>query len=254
MDPWLELYWPDVHARLTIYAADALQIQLPPDLVARAEASVTLDIAPERRLYRPDVRVAEESFEPWALREGAVAASAVADPILVELDEPATQRHLEIVDSRSGGRIVTVIEILSHANKASAGAENPYLAKRRDYLGAGVNLVEINLLRGGLDICLVPAAWLVPSDQTPCRVGIFRATRPGFREVIPLPLRQRLPAIRIPLRPEDRDVVLDLQALIDQAYRQGRYHLIDYDLPLDPPLSAADDAWARERLAGGAPG
>ena len=37
MDPWLELHWRDVHARLIIYIANQLQRQLPEPLIARAE-------------------------------------------------------------------------------------------------------------------------------------------------------------------------------------------------------------------------
>jgi len=36
MDPWLELYWRDVHASLIIYIRNQLQRQLPEPLVARA--------------------------------------------------------------------------------------------------------------------------------------------------------------------------------------------------------------------------
>jgi hypothetical protein len=51
---------------------------------------------------------------------------------------------------------------------------------------------------------------------------------------------------RIPLREKDEDVRLDLQALLELAYRKGRYHLtIDYaELP-DPPLAGDDAKWAR---------
>ena len=37
MDPFLEARWGDVHTRLTTYACDQLQTQLPPDLRARIE-------------------------------------------------------------------------------------------------------------------------------------------------------------------------------------------------------------------------
>jgi len=40
MDPWMELHWRDVHARLIIYIADQLQSQLPEPLVARANVMV----------------------------------------------------------------------------------------------------------------------------------------------------------------------------------------------------------------------
>ena len=48
----------------------------------------------------------------------------------------------------------------------------------------------------------------------------------------------------IPLRPTDRDVPLDLQAIFEQCYRNGGYDDIDYRSEPDPPLSAEDAAWA----------
>jgi hypothetical protein len=63
-----------------------------------------------------------------------------------------------------------------------------------------------------------------------------------------MPLRQRLPRLPIPLRPADRDVVLDLQAVVDTAYDRGRYDDIDYSRPLQPPLDPADQQWASQLL------
>ena len=37
---------------------------------------------------------------------------------------------------------------------------------------------------------------------------------------------------------------LDLQALITQVYRHGRYDDIDYTIPPVPPLDTDDGAWA----------
>ena len=71
---------------------------------------------------------------------------------------------------------------------------------------------------------------------------------PAEREVYPIPLRERLPAIRVPLRPTDADVVLDLQPLIDQCHERGRYHLLDYRLDPDPPFAPEDAAWVDEIL------
>ena len=64
-----------------------------------------------------------------------------------------------------------------------------------------------------------------------------------------MPLRQRLPRLPIPLRPTDKDVVLDLQSIVDTAYDRGRYDDIDYSRPLTPPLDRADEQWARDLLA-----
>jgi hypothetical protein len=63
-----------------------------------------------------------------------------------------------------------------------------------------------------------------------------------------LPLRERLPAIPIPLRQSDRPVPLDLQALLDQCYRNGRYDDIDYAEAPIPALDTEEMAWAEALL------
>ena len=63
-------------------------------------------------------------------------------------------------------------------------------------------------------------------------------------ELWPMELREPLPKIPIPLRQTESDVVLDLQAVFDQAYVNGRYDDTDYTLAPKPPLSADDAAWA----------
>jgi hypothetical protein len=54
-----------------------------------------------------------------------------------------------------------------------------------------------------------------------------------------------LPVIRIPLRQTDADVPLDLQALIDQCYRNGDYEDdLNYQTDPYPPLDPDDARWA----------
>lgn len=53
-----------------------------------------------------------------------------------------------------------------------------------------------------------------------------------------------MPAIRIPLRETDPDAALDLQPLIEQCYRNGRYDHIDYTRAPQPPLDGAEANWA----------
>ena len=65
-----------------------------------------------------------------------------------------------------------------------------------------------------------------------------------------LPLRQRLPAIRVPLRRTDPDAALDLQLLIDQCYERGRYDsILDYRHPSQPPLPDEEAVWVKETLS-----
>ena len=66
-----------------------------------------------------------------------------------------TERHLEIIDTKSGDRIVTVIEILSPTNKLPGLDRNRYLDKQQTYVRSRSNLVEIDLLRAGEPMALV---------------------------------------------------------------------------------------------------
>src|SRR5579862_1082884 len=112
MDPYLEAHWRDVHARLIIYASDALQGVLPGGLRARVEESVLLETPTglgDHPLF-PDVRVVEYTSKRGQDIQPA-GGIAVAEPLLVEIEtDPATETFLEIIDRESGNRVVTVIE------------------------------------------------------------------------------------------------------------------------------------------------
>lgn len=161
--------------------------------------------------------------------------------------EPEEEHWLEIRDLH--GRVITVIEVLSPTNK-SEGGWRAYRQKQQDFLAAGVNLVEIDLIRGGQHVLGVPLDHFTraPGESYLVCVARMQPGCEGRREVYPCPLRQPLPTIRVPLRAGDPDVPLALQPLIDECYRAGRYWLTDHARDLAPPLSPEDAAWAAERL------
>lgn len=251
MDPYLEAHWRDVHARLVIYASDALQGLLPSGLRARVEESVLLETPKglgDHPLF-PDVRVVEYTSrrEMQAQSEQHVA---VVEPLVVEAEsEPVTEPYLEIIDRESGNRVVTVIEFLSPSNKSPGLNREQYLRKQREICSSDANLVEIDLNRFGTHALAFVLEHVKPEFRTPYMACVRRATRHGLAEVYPMPLRQRLPIVKIPLRPEDADVPLDLQALVEQCYRNGGYEgTLNYAADPDPPLSGADEEWSNEWL------
>ena len=61
---------------------------------------------------------------------------------------------------------------------------------------------------------------------------------------LPIPLRAPLPAVSIPLRPADAEVLLELQPIFELAYANGGYDDTDYAADTDPPLTGDDAAWA----------
>src|SRR5712691_2897436 len=106
MEPYLEAHWRDVHARLIIYASDALQAVLPGSLRARVEERVLLETPQglgDHPLF-PDVRVVEYRPElKRGLETLPEAAVALAEPLLVETEtEQVTETFLEIIDRESG--------------------------------------------------------------------------------------------------------------------------------------------------------
>ncbi|MBV9122526.1 MAG: DUF4058 family protein [Planctomycetes bacterium] len=251
MDPYLEAHWRDVHASLIIYARDALQGVLPGSLRARVEERVLLETPQglgDHPLY-PDVRVVEYTAkrhtETWP-----EATATMAQPLLVETEvEPATETFLEIIDRASGNRVVTVIEFLSPSNKSPGSNRELYLRKQREVCSSDANLVEIDLNRFGTHTLAFPLAHLKPKAHTAYMACVRRAMRRSQAEVYLMPLWQPLPVLKIPLRPEDADVPLDLQALVNQCYRNGAYEgTTNYAADPDPPLFGADLDWAAKRL------
>lgn len=248
LDPYLEAYWRDVHAALMVYTRDALQERLPGDLFARVEEGVQVDTDLESRVIAPDVHVIESTGPSWSTST-ATSAVAVAEPIAVPVEEPESPRHIAIYDRSSGGRVVTAIEFLSPSNKLPGEGREAYKKKQREYVAGHVNLVEVDLIREGVHTVAVAVRNIPKPNRTHYFVCIRRADQQGLAFVYSIHLRHPLPTIRIPLRPTDQDVPLDLQQLINQCYDRGRYGFtIDYSAEPSPPLADPDARWADELL------
>jgi hypothetical protein len=255
MDPFLEQHWRDVHHSLCTYARDALQPQLRPALLARIEERLVVE-APEysqgRSIY-PDTKIVERAGheqEPVSSGGGTatlVETETITEPLILRIDEQPTEGFIEIVDPSTGGKLVTVIEFLSPSNKSPGPGQEQYRKKQRELREAGVNLVEVNLLRGGEWVMQAPLSRIAKKDRTPYCVVACRTSKLQY-EYYRIPLASRLPVIKIPLRPDDADAKLNLQTLIDQTYLNGAYDGIDYRQPLDPPLQGDAATWVESTL------
>jgi len=245
MDPYLERHWRDVHARLVLYACDQLESSLPRPLIARVEERIVFEIdEAEVRLLYPDIRIVERPI-PEAVGTLAAPGHADAESAFIHVDaEPATETYLEIRDAERR-RVVTVIEFLSETNKLPGEGLRQYRQKQRELHQGGVSLVEIDLLRAGKRSLV----WPTPRFPRRVRATYQALVRRGWiaekLQILALRLRRQLPSIPIPLREQDQEVRLELQPLIDQAYRKGRYgDTIDYREPPDPPFDGDDETWA----------
>ncbi|HYE21637.1 MAG TPA: DUF4058 family protein [Tepidisphaeraceae bacterium] len=250
MDPYLERHWRDVHSDLVAVTRRTLNEHLPADLVARMEERVVIDdtSADRQRAIFPDVRVYEDPNGPAGSGPAPGGEPGVARPIVLELEvEEHTETFIQIVEA-NGGRLVTVVEYLSPTNKLPGRDRDDFKRKRDELWRAGVNVVEIDLLRVGAWRDLLRPFVAPRHAESEYRVVGWRVHPRRRVELYPLGIRDRLPRIPVPLREGDPDTVLDLQAAVDEVYRGGRYDRTDYRRPCEPPLGAELSDWANGLL------
>lgn len=250
MDPYLERHWGDVHTRFMVYASNLLNRQLPFNLQARVEEGLAFESEDANTRYIfPDVQIVEGGGPADFETTAAAAATGVAEMTKVRIpSEQPVQRYVEIIDTTDGNRVVTAIELLSPANNTGNAGREQYRRKQLEYIAAGVNLVEIDLIRAGKFNLAIPEDQWPKRQQAPYKICIRRVSEQIYASCVGVSLREKLPVIPIPLRPRDTDATLDLQAILDDCYQDGRYAKTNYNEPPTPPFDDEDVTWARERI------
>jgi len=262
MDPYLEDpgSWPDLHHRLISHIGAQLGRTVRPKYVVRVEDRVYITGDDASKAIVPDVHLrragASGQRRPRRPVEttpaargpdpgGGTAAVAVAATTAGLGELEGREARLQVLDRRDR-RVVTVIEILSPANKV-AGSEGwaSFDAKRREVIASTSHWVEVDLLRGGKGV--ETREPLPPHDYL---VYVSRADRrPPDALAWPVRLSQPLPVVPIPLAGDDPDVPVDLQAALTAAYDEAGYDLdVDYRLEPVPPLEDDWAAWSDRRL------
>jgi hypothetical protein len=218
MNPYLEMpaHWPDFHATFINDAREALLQTLPSHYTARIGERVYLIEGPPpvRNLTVPDVAVV--------------------------LEEPI-ETYIEILH-RSDRSLVTILEVLSPANKEEPG-RGAYLAKRNALLRKKVHLVELDFLRAGKRL---PLRAELPSGDY--YAFIARAEQRPNCQVYSWALAEPLPVLPIPLRAPDPDAWLDVGAVFAVAFERGDYEP-EIDTAMPPPgLNDEQRQWVEECL------
>jgi hypothetical protein len=244
IDPYLEdpAFWEDFHRRFITELADYLLAKLPKAYDAHIDERVRLVEAEQGAVATrlPDVSVDQTSDLPATVSAARVrGATATLEPVSVPMLMLREQRDvwIEIVNLPER-RLVTAIEVFSPTNKGGDGAVE-YHAKRVSLYTRNVNIVELDLLRGGDRLTFAK-----PLPKGDYYVFVTRKRRMSV-DVYTWKLRDPLPTIPVPLEPPDPDVSLELAVVFGGAYKRGRYfHRLRYDEPLRPPISTKDAAWA----------
>jgi hypothetical protein len=265
MDPYLEApdLWPDFHDRFASHLSAVLNVRLPAPYYARLEMRPEVGILGGGEVVHrivPDVAVAEGPS-----RFAGSAGAAVLDEARTEISrsleievpsDPLRHHMVEIRDGKRGHELVTLIEIVSPANKRPGDDRKDYEDKQREIAGSTTSLIEIDLLRGGSAIVgdmFLRDALERMSPRPDYVVVVSRAWRrrrkAGF-QYFPFTVRETLPCIPVPLREGETEVPLDLQFVLRQAYDSGPYvrGAVDYALAPSPPLADEHRAWAEQLI------
>jgi hypothetical protein len=247
MDPYLEhpVLWEPVHRRLIVEMAKQLQPHLDPRYITSTEERVFVE-GPQRRI--PDVFVLRRYDEAGQL---AVAEAETGSAIILEVEElELREPRVEILDVYNDLKLVAVIELVSPTNKHAGPGRDSYVTKQQELRARDVHLIEIDLLRNGERPLAIPEWRLEALGKFNYVASVNRWPKRWRYELYPMQLRQRLKDIRIPLSDPDPDVVLDVQAALDQVYDDGRFGWrLKYHEPCVPPLDDDDQKWADEGIA-----
>jgi hypothetical protein len=161
--------------------------------------------------------------------------------------EQYAEEFIEI-RNRSDGKLVTLLEVVSPANKTTPAGRQAYLDARQSAIHQRAGIVEIDLVMQGKPTLTYSRDGLPEYDYA---VTVTRANSPDRYEIYTATLQKRLPKFKLPLAADDRDALLDLQAAFARAYDLGTFaNQINYKTspPPDVPLTDAHKTWAEELL------
>jgi hypothetical protein len=241
MNPYLErdTVWSDFHAGYCMAIKKALVPQVQPEFYVKFNEHIYVHEEPRRLVGLTDVSVTRKS----QLTHGNGGVGVLDAPVRVRLTESFEERVLfvEIFD-KEDNTLVTLIELLSPANKKKGTDRDQFLAKRWQILKSSVDYVEIDLLRDGPRL---PMEGMPPCDYY---VLVSRAADRPDMGLWPVSLRKPLPVVPSPLPAPKKEVRLVLQELLHQAYDEAGYANYIYSGPPTPRLRAEDARWAKRFL------
>ena len=248
MDPYLEgrSYWGGFHLSMIVAMRATITPQLPTGYFAEVCQYIWLEAEddPEQRWVGPDVFVSGGGSKRRPRAGTAPDTSAPTATLTIPTPKKRGKRYIGIRDTKRN-RVVTVVELLSPSDKAAGKDRANYLMKREEYLAAGVNLIEIDLLRNGAR----PPAGDPDPPTGDYYVLLSRAVEFPRIDLWAFTVRDPLPSVPVPLKPGHPDFALPIRAALDRVYEDAGYaREIDYSKPARPLLPAADGEWAAELL------
>jgi hypothetical protein len=221
MNPYLEQpeFWGDFHTQLVTALARVLLPQVLPNYRVVTEKWIyQVANSASIGIGRPDVSIQQKRGETPAATIATAAPPDSTEPIQVRLalPEEIQQAYLEVRDAATQ-EVVTTIEVISPANKRSDGRRK-YEAKRQAVLASLTHLVEIDLLRNGDPLSVLP-----PSPSSHYRILVRRSHTRPVADLYAFNLSDRIPDVPIPLHVEDAEPIVNLQAIVTALTGQSHH-------------------------------
>ncbi len=260
MNPYLEdpAHWRGFHNMFIAFLTVAVNVVLPDGFVAESEErcyplTVSDEIYPDAVVLRRFVAEPKggilESAEKSSLLNAPESSTLLPSPPLMfrKTAEEQREMYLKIVRAKDEAQVVTIIEVLSPANKAGGAGRREYQRKQRSVLNSDSHLLEIDLLRAGQHTVAMEREPIAAQKSFDYLVCLARVASEAERVYLcwAFTMRELMPVIRIPLLADVPDVLLDLNPILEQLYQGGRYDKrIDYKREPVPALSSEDAVWA----------
>ena len=255
MNPYLEdsTFWSEFHSRLIVEISNALIPSLRPKYYIGVETRTYTDEGGEELLVGipdaivlPSTQMNAQSTSSELETSGTSEIAVKSRPTRIQLPVPieVKERYLEVREAGTN-TVITTIEVLSPKNKRKGDGRTAYEQKRRRVLGSLSHLVEIDLLRANSPMPMI--GMLEPMDY---RIVVSRSSSRPAADLYGFSVREAIPDFPLPLKPDDVELRVDLQAIVDRVYDFGSYEMrIDYRRPVPPPaLSKANQQWVDELL------
>lgn len=168
------------------------------------------------------------------------------EPLFTSIIKQERQEEYIELRQRTDGRLVTLIDVPSPINKKLPQGRAAYLETRRMARAQNASIVEIDLVLQGMPLLDYSREGLPEWDFA---ITVTRCTQPERYEIYTSTLAKRLPRFKVPLSPDDRDTVLDLQATFTRAFDQLNFaSKIDYRQDPDTKMSDLQLTWIADWL------
>jgi hypothetical protein len=225
MNPYLESpdFWPEVHNRLIVAIADALVPQLVPKYRVAIEKRI-YEIKGEQSLLVgiPDVSIQRNPIPRNSSTSNVAVATRTTESLKIRLAmfEEVREGYLEVIDMATK-EVVTVIEVLSPANKRPGKGREMYEEKRDKVFGSRTNFVEIDLLRGW-----EPLPVLDNDIAASYRILVSRGNERPLADLYLFNIPDVIPSFSLPLRSPDVDVLLNKILNVRFVGQFGRVNIV----------------------------